>query len=179
MLKKLAAICVLTLASSTVAQAGSFYIGPSLMLNYLSAKHSSYHSLSPRLSVGYGGDVVDNFYLAGEVTASPGGADLQNNYTKGTDENTKITHSYGISAIPGLKLSDTAMLYARLGAARSYFTNQNKNVVGGQAGLGIQVSMTPSWDIRGEYIRTAYRSVSADIGSPKSNAFDVGVIHTF
>lgn len=179
MLKKLLATSVLVMVSSTVAHAGSFYLGPTVELNYLSAKHSSYHSLSPRLSAGYGGDITNSFYLAGELTASPGGIDLQNNYTKGTDENTKVTHTYGVSAIPGFKLNDSTMIYGRLGAVKSYFTGPSKNVTGGQIGVGVQTCLSPTWNVRGEYIHTAYRSVSADIGAPKSNTVGIGLIHTF
>ncbi len=179
MLKKLVAASIFTIMSSTIAYAGSFYMGPSVMLNYLSAKNSSYNSLSPRLSAGYGGIVANNFYLAGELTATPGSVDLKNGYTHGTDQNTKVTHTYGLSVIPGIKLNDTAMVYGRVGAVKSYFSSQAKTVTGGQAGIGVETSVSPTWNLRSEYIYTAYRSVSHDIGSPKSNAIGIGLIHNF
>ena len=179
MFKKLLLAGLMAGVISQAAYAGNFYIGPSVMLNYLSADHSNYHALSPRVSLGYGGIVTDNFYLAGELTATPGSIDLKNDYTKGTNENTKITHTYGLSIIPGIKVTDTTMVYGRIGAVESYFNSQNKTAAGAQVGLGVQMSIAPSWDLRGEYIYTGYRSVSSSVGSPKSNAIGVGLIHNF
>lgn len=179
MLKKLTlATATFLLINCVSANAAALYIGPSLSFNNITSSNSSYRGLSPHFSLGYGDNLSNDFYLAGELFGTPGSIDISNNNVSGSGTSIKTTHSYGASIIPSVMLSSAAMLYGRLGIISSYFTDQDKNVFGEQAGLGIQTNLTPTWDIRSEYTYTSYRSISG-IGSPNGDGFSVGLVHKF
>lgn len=162
------------LASSiTVANAG-LYIGPTLMVRDTIATNSTVRESGLRLSLGYGDFVAPSFYLAGELFAIPGSILLKNNTSSGSSA--RNTYSYGASLIPGVSLTDTVLGYMRLGVVESRFTSASTTAAGGQAGVGLQTGLTPSWDLRMEYVYTMYRHIS-NIGSPKSDWMGLGLTY--
>jgi opacity protein-like surface antigen len=175
-MKKILGLSCLALGLCQAAFAGNFYIGPSLFLGKVSASHSSYTNIHPRLSLGYG-EMFDNYYAGVELFATPFSIDLSNNVNNG-NISTKTTRSLGIAFIPGVMLNNTILGYARLGVVSTTFTAPDTMRPGVQVGLGLQSSLNDLWSIRGEYLFTSYRSMSG-LGSPKSNEIGVGVIYKF
>ncbi|MBA3661420.1 MAG: hypothetical protein H0W64_06810 [Gammaproteobacteria bacterium] len=126
--------------------------------------------------LGYGGMLYQNFYLAGELAATIGTATISESGSL------KTSYGFGASILPGVYLSDHTMAYARLGVVNSRFTTLQKNVTGGQAGLGMQTSLTQNVDVRGEYDFTAYPSITGPTGqvdAPRSDAYTLGIIYKF
>jgi len=124
------------------------------------------------LFVGYGNLLDQNFYLAGEVFGTVGTGEI-------SDKNgLKTTYGIGASLLPGLLLSDSTMIYARGGFVRSRFSNVSNLSTGVQLGLGMQMALMQSLDLRGEYDFTAYHSVSG-ISSPRQDAFTLGLLYKF
>lgn len=177
MLKRtLLAGLALTLSSSFAFAAGTMYIGGSVgeATNTSETQNVNYRGLPLTLNAGYGALLSQNFYLAGEAFGVLGSASLN-------DNGLKSTYGYGLSLLPGIMLGDHTMTYVRMGFVRSRFTpniSNNRNVNGGQLGLGLQLGLTQNLDLRGEYIFTAYQSFSG-VASPKQDAFNIGVIYKF
>lgn len=176
MFKKLIVASAILATTSTVALAtGAPYLGASLGVVDNTSSGGSFRGMPLTINAGYGAKVNQNLYLAGEVFGVIGTATLDSNPNNGF--NSKTTYGYGASFIPGIMLSDHTMTYARLGVVKSRFTNNSATVFGGQAGLGIQTSLTQNWDLRGEYDYTAYNKVSNV--SPKADAFNMGLVYKF
>lgn len=176
---KLLAAGLIALASycTTAAADSAFYIGPSLLYSYTGASGTHFQGLSPRMSFGYGGTLTDSFYLGGELFAIPGQVPLSNSTSNGSSS-LRTSRSFGASIIPGIMLDNCNMVYARVGIVNSYFLTPGSTSTGAQVGVGIATNIAPKWDLRGEYIYTAYRSIS-DIGSPHSSQVAVGVVRRF
>lgn len=176
MLKKLAVVTAILAASSTIAFAAGPYVGAGIGVQATTSSGGSARVAPATLSAGYGSIVSQSFYLAGEAFVVPGSLDLN-------DNNARTTYGYGASILPGLMVNDSTMTYVRAGVVRSHFDKQNKNRTGGQLGLGIQTSLTQCLDLRGEYVYTAYQSVSSNNGnylsSPKGDQFNLGLIYKF
>jgi len=176
-MKKLSLVSSIVLASlSTGAMAGNFYLGPSLFYQHNSASHSSFSGLHPRLSLGYG-SMMGDYYLGGEIFAIPFTAVMSNSNSNGA-VSAKTTHGFGISFIPGVMVNDTLLAYLRLGVISSKFSAPNTMKTGGQAGLGLKVPLSTRWDMRAEYIYTAYQSISG-LGSVKANEIGIGFVYNF
>ena len=176
MFKKLLIVSAVLAVSSTVAIAAGTapYLGASTGVVSNTIGNSSFRGMPLTVSGGVGTTVNQNIYLAGEVFGTVGTATLDNN---GTGKSVKTTHGYGLSFIPGVKLSDHTLTYARIGVVKSRFTSVDKTATGGQVGLGVQTSVTQNLDLRGEYEYTKYRSFSSM--SPKSDAFNIGLVYKF
>lgn len=173
MFKKLLVASAILAASSSVALAGAApYIGGSLGVQANTSTDANARVLPVTVFGGYGATVGQNIYLAGEIFGLPGSSSLNSN-------GLRTTYGYGASIIPGVMLSDHTMAYARGGVVRSQFTTANKIVTGGQLGLGLQTNVAQNWDLRGEYIYTAYRSVSSDIGKPRGDQVNFGLMYKF
>ena len=173
MLKKLLATTVILAVSSSVVNAAP-YVAASVGVQANTSNSGSARVMPATIAAGYGAIVAPNIYMAGELFVVPGSAELN-------DYGVKTTYGYGISFIPGVMLSDHTMGYARAGLVRSQFSSPRANATGGQLGLGMQTSLTQNWDLRGEYVYTAYRSISGanGISSPKSDQFNLGVMYKF
>jgi opacity protein-like surface antigen len=104
------------------------------------------------LSVGYDVDVNSTFSLGGEVFFTPTTGKLNSSY----GNYLTTTYGYGLSFVPGIRLSEHTLGYARLGWAGLHFENQSSNANGGQFGLGLKTSVTQNWDVRMEYTITSY-----------------------
>lgn len=171
---KLIACSILAALISSTAFAGNVYIGPSAFLQYVSGSHTNYTGIHPQLSLGYG-DLSNNIYLAGEIFAAAGNLTINDSHNRAS-RSAKITRTFGASFIPGMMLNEKVLGFLRLGIVNSKFNGPNTTKTGGQIGVGLQTSLNPCWDIRGEYDFSAYRSMSG-IGSPKVNEIGVGVIY--
>jgi Outer membrane protein beta-barrel domain len=149
------------------------YVGASLgVINNTNSSHH-FRGIPFNAFAGYGGVITQNFYLAGEAMATVGTGEISNHHLK-------TTYGYGASIIPGIMLSDHTLAFTRAGVARARFAD--KTVTGGQLGLGLQTSLTQNVDLRGEYDFTAYHSfnhTNSTISSPRSDAFNLGVVYKF
>jgi opacity protein-like surface antigen len=178
MLKRSLMLCLFFVLSLPTAFAASFYIAPTVMYQGISSKNIDFMGLTPRLSVGYGGNLYDSpVYLAGEIFGSPRGATLHNH--RGTTVGLKPKYSLGVSFIPGICLDSVLLAYLRLGIIDTKFDNLDASRMGAQGGVGLQYNMTASWDIRADYTYTGYRSVKPYIGSPKSDEYALGLVYRF
>ena len=179
MLKKLLVTSAAILAvSSTAALAnGVPYVGAGLGI-----KNTSGQRFMPiNVFAGYGEIVSPGLYLGGELNADLASVNLN-------DSNTfKTTYGLGVSVIPGMMLSDSTMLYGRLGVVRSNFNKYSSNLVnGGQLGLGVQTRLTQNVDLRGEYVYTKYQSFSRTVSGTRvgvtslaSDQVNLGLVYKF
>lgn len=111
-----------------------------------------------------------------------------------------VRGSYGISLNPGVKVSDTVLLYGRLGYTRaSVRTNEYLTVgaIGGSTtfntntgsyyngfsyGLGLEGLIYENWSLRGEYTHTQYTPINTKFGTrfiPSDNQVMFGVLYHF
>lgn len=158
------------------AAAGNFYLGPTFYLQYNSAAHSNFIGWHPQIELGYHAK-SEKFYLAGEIFEGPGTINVRENHN-GTTVGAKSTQSFGVSILPGVRVNEQTVAYARLGAANTHFTGPNESRNGGLVGFGLQSYFAEGWDIRGEYVFTAYSSMPR-LGSVKSHQVGVGAIYNF
>ncbi len=191
MLKKLVvASAVLALTTGVALASGAPYVGASIgeatnTTNSTTTNGTTEQSLNFRgipftVNTGYGALLSQNLYLGGEIFGTLGTATLN-------DNGIKSTYGYGVSILPGIMLSEHTLTYVRLGVVRSRFTPSNsttgatytnRNVNGGQLGIGMQVGLTQNVDLRGEYVYTAYQSFSG-ISKPRQDQFNLGLIYKF
>jgi opacity protein-like surface antigen len=129
------------------------------------------------LFVGYGGVLNESsLYFAGELFGTVGTAEISSNNStnSGTPRN---TYGFGLSALPGVMLSDHTLAFLRVGVVRSEFTNGGQ-ANGGQLGIGLQTALTQNVDMRLEYDFTAYEDVGV-IDHPRTDAVNLGIIYKF
>lgn len=178
MFKKLLVATAILAASSSVALAAyapAPYLGASVgLVNNSSNSDTSidYRGITGNISLGYGGIVSPNFYLAGEIYGVPGSISVTGS------SSLKTSWGVGASVLPGVMINDRTIGYARLGVIESRFSGPGTSRLGGQAGLGMQANVCQNWDVRGEYVYTKYNTVRG-ISSPNSDAFNVGVVYRF
>ena len=113
------------------------------------------------LFAGVGYTFQHRYYIAGEIFGSLSNAKLayydKNAAGKFYKEELQAKHSYGISLIPGVKLSDSTMMYGRVGLNQTKFeckekgTSESKNKSGLQLGLGVQTMVANNVSLRMEY----------------------------
>lgn len=153
------------------------YVGASLGVrnNYTGEPSVVYKGIEGILSLGYGGAVSPMFYLAGELFV---GDSAQVRNFKFNGNGVKSTWSYGFDLIPGIMLTDYVMGYVRAGVVRTRFSDQGTSATGWQVGIGGQTNLCQNWDLRGEYVFSAYRSVTG-IGHPQADQFNLGVVYKF
>lgn len=180
MFKKLLIACAVMAATTAPAFASiesAPYLGASFGVKANTASLSNYDGLIATVFGGYGATVSQTFYLAAELFADIGSLNMSNH----TNNSTGVRSSYGFGAsiLPGLELNDHTTAYMRLGVVRSEFSAASQMATGGQFGLGLQTMLTQNWDLRGEYIYTAYQSVTGVVGNPRSNQFMLGAIYKF
>lgn len=175
-MKKKLLLCSILAGMSVNALAGSVYIGPSLFVQKTSGSNSSYTGMYPHLSLGYS-ERISDYYFAGEVFGAFGNVTISNRTNRGAISS-KIAHEYGASFIPGIFIREAAIAYLRLGVVNAKFAGPSATRMGAQAGVGLQTDLSPNWDLRGEYVYSAFKSV-AGLGSPKTNELGVGVIYKF
>ncbi len=174
-----ATLCTLFLLCANLSYANSsIYLYPNVLLQSITSDDSSYRGISPKLALGYGTIIGQSFFLAGEVSATVGTAQLSNN-TDTTGVSVRVNRSYDFSLLPGMLFSETTMGYLRLGVVNSNFSAVNETSTGGEIGVGLQFAVLNCWYIRGEYFYTAYGAVKDIGGSPVSDTFALGAVYTF
>jgi len=173
--KLLITAALLTITTNTVFANGAPYIGLSIGERTNTNKYFNYRGIPGDLFVGYGANLGQGFYLAGELISTFATATIN-------DNGLKSTWGVGISLIPGLMISEHTMAYFRLGYVRTQFqpkTTSNKTLNGGQLGFGLQTSLLQNWDLRGEYTYSNYSSLKGGGGNPSSDEFSLGLIYKF
>jgi opacity protein-like surface antigen len=156
---------------------GKGYLGPTLLVQAISANQASFRGLHGRASLGYA-DWSNKYYMAGELFYIPATMTLSDTRGNAEGPTTKASNSFGASLLPGTLLYKEILGYLRLGLISSRFVAPNSMKLGAQLGFGLQTQVTSQLALRGEYIYTAYGSV-AKIGTPNSNEFGVGFIYFF
>lgn len=174
-MKKTSLLCaMLFVGISTATFAEGLYFAPTLFLQRVTAKHSTYNGLNPHVAAGYStGD--GTYYYAGEVFMMPLTFTLSSNQNNGA-MSAKISRTYGISFIPGVMINQQWLCYLRASVVSSKFASPNATRTGGQGGLGFQTALNESWDMRVEYDYTAYKSIRG-LGSVKTNEIGLGVLY--
>ena len=171
MFKKLLITSAILAMSGNIALAnGAPYVGAGLGITTNTGSNGSFRGVTGTVMGGYGAIMGESFYLGGELFGDAFTATM-------TDHGSgmRTTYGYGASILPGFMLSEHTMAFARLGVQLSHFSKADSTVMGGQAGLGFQTSMTQNWDVRGEYDYTDYRKVSGQ--NPVADQFDVSLIY--
>lgn len=177
MLKKIFVGCTLLFSCIAVANPDTaFYISPSVFIKANTSNSNNDREVSPRFSLGYGGNLTQYYYLGGEIFFVPFSA-LVTNHNE-TNPSMRTTHSFGMSLIPGVRLNETSMLFFRISGIDTHFTYNNNNDAGLQLGIGLSTTVSMNWDIRGEYDYTTYRSM-AGIGAPRSDWYGIGAVYRF
>ncbi len=157
------------------------YLGGELNLsNNYNRTSSVYRALQGSLFGGYA-LLSNDLYLAAELFAQDG-LSIQN-YRNDLNANgnpigLKTTWGFGLSILPGYILTDTLLSYLRIGAIKTHFQDVAQTATGGQAGIGIEGTVSDHWDLRAEYTYTFYQSLSG-LGSPRADAFHLGVLYKF
>lgn len=151
---------ILLCASSSTFAKTTTYAGAGLALggysnpsNYGYYQQSGLYGASANVFVGKGKyvDKEEKIYVAGE---------LGGNYSHGTGG--RNAAGLNLSVIPGLMVTDSTMLYGRVGAAAS--AGNSNLIFGPVVGVGVQTNVKKNWDIRTEY--TNYSSSnSSQIGA--------------
>lgn len=139
--------------------------------NNVPSQPGFFRGLPVNIFAGYGGVISQNFYLAGEVFGTVGTAEISS-----SNSSVRSSYSYGASLLPGLMLSDHTFAFVRAGVVRTSFVSRSQT--GGQAGIGLQTSVTQNIDVRGEYDFTAYGSFDG-VGAPRSDASNIAVVYKF
>ena len=178
-MKKIILASAMLVATISVASANSApYVGTSLGVNSNTSTHANggsggaYRGIPLKVFAGYGGIISETFYLAGELTATLGSAEISNK------NHMKTSYGYGLSALPGVMVNDETLAFARVGYVRSRFANVTKMSSGAQLGFGMQTSVTQHVDLRGEYDFTSYANAGA-IKSPRTDEFNLGMVYKF
>lgn len=172
----LCALCAISITTSH-ANTSSLYVYPNVLLQSITSEDSSYRGISPKLALGYGTILGQSFFLAGEVSAAIGTAELSNN-TDTTGISLRVNRSYDFSLLPGILFSENTLGYLRLGVVSSNFSEPDKSTTGGEIGVGLQFAVLNCWYIRGEYFYTTYGAIE-NLGTPVSDTFALGAVYTF
>jgi opacity protein-like surface antigen len=186
MIKKIIfAVCSLSFSAGIAFASPAPYLGAGLgivgntsnvKINGTSFSGGSYRGVPINVFAGYGGPVNQSLYFAGEVFATLTTMNLSDNNSM------KTTYSYGISALPGVMLSDYTIAFLRVGVLQSRFSEGDaETTTGGQVGFGLKTSLTQNVDLRGEYDYVAYRSKNVTGGSisPRSDQTSISLIYNF
>lgn len=131
------------------------------------------------LNGGIGWVFQDHYYLGAEIFGTVNSAEIN----VGRDS-LKYKYSYGIDLVPGVKISDSTMLYGKVGyigaefdASGSRFGSKDKNKSGLQLGLGLETMVTNNVSTKIEY---DYNTFSKFNGiRPVVNSVKLGVAYHF
>jgi outer membrane immunogenic protein len=156
--------------------------------------------------IGYGWDFSDMFslgwgapYLGVEAFGNYSGVDSSYSITPGAGlsfaHNFKARGGWGVSALPGLKLSPTLLAYARLGydwsdlrvnesitAPGVFASATTKHTSGGfNWGFGMEGLVIDNWSVRAEYTHTNYTNFTSLTTNykPADNQVMAAVIYHF
>lgn len=174
MFKKVCLAVALATCSTVSFANGAPYVGGSLgVIDTTSTTPGVFRGVPATVFGGYGASINRNIYLGGEVLATLGTFNITNATT--AIGGLKTSYGYGASIIPGIYVSESSMVFGRVGVVRSRFSDLSETVTGGQVGLGMQTTVSQNWDLRGEYDYTKYSSVHNL--NPQTDAFNLGLIY--
>lgn len=178
MLKKLLAGTALCFASLTTANAGVFYIGPTLSYESITTSNSiSYNGTTLRPALGYGTMLGDTaFYLGAEIFAGLKPLTINNNAKNGIS--LKPSYSYGISALPGYFFDQDTLGYLRVGPIVQRFDQVGETKTGFEVGIGLAYSFADCWNVSGEFDYMKYPSF-AGVSGPREGQFTLGLHYIF
>jgi opacity protein-like surface antigen len=147
---------------------------------------------------GYGMYFNNLYYLGAEMFFNNSGANQSSNASIGSlnyTEKTAAGFGYGISILPGLKVSNTALLYLRLGyngaylqanerastSTASVYTGNNWNWQNGfNYGLGLEAAVYQNLSVRTELSHTDYNSINDSFNTsfnPSNNQLMFSIIY--
>ncbi len=167
MFKKLALACLIYGSALGNAQAVP-YLGASLGIQNTEA----YNGLLATLSGGYSTSFCENYYLAGELFFDTGSLPLSQNYFRRTN------FGFGASLIPGYVFRQAVLAYLRMGIGTYRYSKTLQMFTGGQLGFGLQMDLSKTWAMRGEYVYTG-AGIIHDFGYARFNFFKLGLIYKF
>lgn len=202
MLKKIIISTAILAATTSIALAdGVPYVGMNVGLNSnsvgfknqagLNTEHLNTSGLTGGLLAGYGAAINQAVYLGGEAFTTVGNMSSSAKTTSiGTTDKLRSIYSYGVDFMPGYKVLDTTMLYAKVGVVKTRFKltqrsstlangTSEQTVSGARFGVGVQQALTSNVDFRGEVVHTAYNSFHACSNklSPSSNMLTLGFVY--
>ena len=147
------------------------------------------------LNVGYSYLCKKNFYLAAEASTQF----ITNQFEEiGNNYKLKDGMRYGLSLLPGYRLNDSNLVFARLGwelakfkrtgtvaVASNLGPNFNKYLNGFRVGLGYETALTHRLSLNAEYDYTLYEKFANSQGTgrfnytPQSSQFLIGLAYRF
>lgn len=176
MIKKIIVTSAMFIFSTQFSWAASFYIAPTATYQSLSINNISYEGIAPQLTLGYGGQLKDYFYLAGEIFGNSKSIVIRNK----NDNIVSIRPewAYGGSILPAYLFDYATLGYLRLGFQTTRIDGANVTKTGGQAGIGLQYMLSRCWDVRGEFNYTWYGKVSG-LGRLDQAQYLLGFVYRF
>lgn len=206
MLKKLGLCISLLLGSTPSTYAnllgnGTTYLGPNIAYESISAGHVRYEAFVPLVVLGYRNFIDDLFYAGLEGFAGYTAATMLNHTKKIEEEfvsfpreedtrrfarvhrrkeqqGFKNTYTYGLSVITGMKFDWEVLGYLRFGGVATHFVQPKANRWGLQTGVGLEIAMTYTWNVRGEFDYDFYKKIGR-IGKPKEQQYNLALIYKF
>lgn len=162
MLKKILIATFFFFSTLSPLFAGNFYLVPMLMYDKFSQGNNvNFYGISPRIAVGYGDWVLEEFYLALEAFVSP-----LESLTISSNGTTIIRpkYTFGAQALTGIILDYELKAFGIFGVVQSGFKNGGSKT-GWQVGVGVDYVLSESWTLRIEYLHTRYHdNITADQG---------------
>ncbi len=157
MLSSLIFVC----ASSTIYAKSSSYVGGGLGVGGYS-QVSGINGANVNLFAGKGRflDKEEKLYIGGELGANFHYHPSQTN-----------TFGLDVSILPGLMVTESTMLYARLGIAGDYGPKEFISF-GTVLGVGVQTKVAKNWDVRTEYTSFAGGNRGSELGLGLVYKFD-------
>ena len=175
----------------------SFDLNPGIALS--GSNSTSATGFNGGLMLGYAQDMSDVFRLGGEIFVRHSTADNTDHLAAGVStSSTKLeaNNSYGVSLMPGIKLSNSAVVFAKVGYVRTdlkgtaTYSNSGLEsretasqwVNGIEYGVGMEIAATDNVSLRGDYTYANYNNwhtSSLSRFSPSNNSFNLGVIYHF
>ncbi len=139
------------------------------------------------------------FYLGAEIFGNGSNASQSQSAAFGTGSvytNVNVRGDWGVSALPGLKVNDSSLVYVRLGWDQARFNTQETFALGATSinasqntwrsgfnyGVGLETAVYQNVSIRGEYTHTNFGSSTSSLGTSYSlsnNRFMAGLTYHF
>lgn len=173
-------VCAAALASlvSLNAVAGNTYVGADLGYRTVTTNSnigSKFRGWLPGLFIGYGTMTVDNYYLAGEFAAN-WVSETSNSYTM-RSQSLRISPEYTLSFIPGMVLKPELLGFLRIGIGEGRLAAQGDWLLAGVMGVGLEYTLTPCWNLRGEFDYSVFHDTS--VGTPNAADFVLALKYTY
>ncbi len=157
-------------AASTLNALAAPYLGAGLGIQ----NTESYNGLLATVFGGYSLSFGEyqNYYFAGEIFGDTGSLPLSQNYYRRTN------FGFGASLLPGYVFREAVLVYLRIGVETFRYSKTLQMFTGGQLGLGLQMDLSNTWAMRGEYIYTG-QGIIQNFGYSRFNFFKLGLIYKF